>query len=150
MRPTLSIDHPRIPFPADAAQFGNLVGLGEELGRAHLLEADVASDIRFVGEGTNAIEEVRYDTAADRVWVNGTQAFTGIPNVAWIWGEGFRPLEHFLDERRGRRLDTNQIGAYQSAIQAVRECIRLGPAIDAGLDAVLAAPLRFDELGTER
>ena len=48
----LSIDHPRIPFPTDAALFANLAGLGEELGAAHLLEAPVAPDIRFVGSGT--------------------------------------------------------------------------------------------------
>lgn len=139
----LSIDHPRIPFPASEESFRGLAVLGEELGRAHLLEATVGPDIRFEGAGTNAIEGVRYDPDAERVWVNATQAFTGVPHEAWVWGEHFRPLEHFLDDREGRRLDTDQIGAYQSAIHAVRECIRLGPALDAGLDEVLANPLAF-------
>ena len=54
-------------------------------------------------------------------------------------------LEHYLVERRGRRLDTDQIQAYQSAIHAVRECIRLAPALDAALGDVLSAPLDFSE-----
>jgi hypothetical protein len=142
---SLSIDHPRIPFPADEAVFGDVARLGEELGGAHLLEASVAPDIRFIGEGTHAVEEVRYDVDASRVWVNGTQSFAGVPPGAWLWGEGFRPLEHYLDERRGRPLDTDQIRAYQSAIHAVRECIRLAPALDTALEAVLSAPLAFGE-----
>ena len=74
------------------------------------------------------------------MWINATQSFSGIPADAWAWGEGFRPLEHYLDERKGSRLDTEQIQAYQSAIHAVRECIRLAPALDAALDAVLGEP----------
>jgi len=142
---SLAIDHPRIPFPVDPARFDTLADLGEELGKAHLLEAEVGSDIRFVGDGTNAVEEARHDDATDTVWVNGTQSFTGVPLDAWTWGDGFRPLEHYLVERRGRRLDTDQIQAFQSAIHAVRECIRLGPRLDVALDDVLADPLGFSD-----
>jgi hypothetical protein len=141
----LAIDHPRIPFPTEIALFDTLVRLGEELGRAHLLESTVAPDIRFVGDGTNTVEDVRHDDATNSVWVNGTQSFTGVPLDAWTWGEGFRPIEHYLDERRGRRLDTDQIQGFQSAIHAVRECIRLAPALDAALNEVLAEPLDFGE-----
>ena len=105
------------------------------------MEAAVASDVRFVGEGTNAVEEVRYDPATRRVWVDFSQSFTGVPNDGRLWGEGFRPLEHYLQERRGCQLDTDQIRAYQSAIHAVRECLRLAPALDSALDAVIAQPL---------
>jgi hypothetical protein len=141
----LAIDHPRVPFPADATAFTELVRLGEELGEAHLLEAPVTADIRFEGAGTNAVEDVTYEASTGRISVNSTQAFTGVPLEAWLWGEGFRPLEHYLVERRGRRLDTDQIQAFESAIHAVRECIRLAPALDAALDAVLGASLEFDK-----
>jgi predicted helicase len=142
---SLAIDHPRIPFPAEVSVFENLASLGEELGKAHLLEAPVAPDIRFVGSGTNQVSGVRYDQGASRVWVNASQSFSGVPADAWTWGEGFRPLEHYLDERMGRRLDTEQIQAYQSAIHAVRECLRLAPALDALLEAVLSDPIDFNE-----
>ena len=33
--------------------------------------------------------------------------------------------------------------AYESAIHATRECIRLAPVLDAAMDAVLADPLDF-------
>jgi hypothetical protein len=83
----------------------------------------------------------------DEKGVNGTQSFTGVPLDAWTWGEGFRPLEHFLVERHGRTLDTDQIQGFQSAIHAVREFIRLGPGLDVALNSVLADPLDFGDAG---
>lgn len=127
----LSIDHPRIPLPTDGEAFAHVVDLGRELGAARLLEARVWPGIRFVGEGNGVVRDVRYDTDAESVWINRTQSFTGVPPDAWAWGQGFRPLEHFLDERLGRRLDAEQIAGFQSAIHAVRECIRLEPSLDA-------------------
>lgn len=109
--------------------------------------AELERRIRFVGDGTNTIEDVRHDDATDTFWVNGTQSFTGVPLDAWTWGEGFRPLEHFLVEGHGRTLDTDQIQGFQSAIHAVRECIRLGPGLDAALNGVLADPLDFGDAG---
>lgn len=67
------------------------------------------------------------------VWINATQRFTGVSAEAWAWGLGFRPLEHFLIDRKGRRLDLAQIETFQRAIHAVRESIRLGPKLDATL-----------------
>ena len=137
----LSIDHPRIPFPSDEATFKHTLELGSQLGRAHLLEAEVGADIRFVGNGDGTVSEARYDSEAERVWINKTQAFTGLPETAWLWGQGFRPLEHYHDERRGQRLDAEQIAGFQSAIHAVRESLRLEPVLDVALDGIVSAPL---------
>ncbi len=59
-------------------------------------------------------------------------------------GGAFRPLEHFLTDRRGRRLDAEQIAMFQSAIWAVREPIRMAPALDAALAGVLETTLGFE------
>lgn len=144
----LAIEHPRIPFPAESASFEAMGAIGEELARVHLLEVDVADDIRFVGDGSGIIEAIRHDPELDAVWVNGSQRFTGVPVDSWAWGGSFRPLEHYLTDRRGRHLDTAQIQAYQSAIHAVRECIRMAPALDSALDDVIAHPLEFRDADT--
>ena len=137
----LAIDHPRIPFPAQAAPFEAMAGLGETLGRAHLLEAPVDPDIRYLGEGNDRVETIRHAPDSGEVWINATQRFTGVTADAWAWGLGFRPLEHFLTDRKGRRLDLAQIENFQRAIHAVRESIRLGPRLDATLAAILSDPL---------
>ena len=139
----LAIDHPRIPFPADAETFGRMVTLGEELMQAHLLEADIADDVRFEGAGSNRIDEIRFDDAGSAVWINQGQRFTGIALAAWNWGGSFRPLEHWLSDRRGRALDFAQIQQFQHSIQAVRTSLSLEPALDSALDEILAQPAEF-------
>jgi hypothetical protein len=139
----LEIDHPRIPFPANAHVFAAMSALGAELAAAHLLEAPVTADIRFEGEGSNRVEEARHDAASNAVWINATQRFTGVPEAAWAWGGAFRPLEHWLTDRRGRTLDLAQLEQFQRAIHTVREAIRLEPLLDEHLGRVLGAPLAF-------
>jgi len=117
--------------------------LGAELAAAHLMESAVAADIRFEGEGSNRVNEARHDPATTSVWINAAQRFTGVDQVAWAWGGAFRPLEHWLADRRGRTLDLAQLEQYQRAIHAVREAIRLEPLLDEQLGRVLGAPLAF-------
>lgn len=66
-----------------------------------------------------------------------------MPLDAWVWGGAFRPLEHFLTDRRGRRLDAEQIAMFRSAIWAVRESICLAPQRDEALTGVVAATVAF-------
>ena len=140
----LAIDHPRVPFPRDGATFESVRAIGERLGAAHLLEVDPPADIRYEGTGDDTIVRIRHDLATATVWINEGQRFTGVPVDAWGWGLGFRPLEHFLTDRKGRRLDMEQIGMFRRAVFAVREQIALGPQLDGLLAEVLAAPLDFD------
>lgn len=85
----------------------------------------------------DAIEEMT-------VWINAKQHFTGVSSQAWTWGGAFRPLEHFLVERRGKVLDMEQVQMYQQAINAVRTSIEMASALDAALGAVLAETLDID------
>ncbi len=139
----LEIDHPRIPFPADATVFA---AMSAPRGRARSRAPDGGaghSRHPLRGPGSNRVDEARHDPATDSVWINATQRFTGVPEAAWAWGGLFRPLEHWLTDRRGRTLDLAQLEQYQRAIHAVSEAIRLEPLLDEQLARVLAAPLDF-------
>lgn len=140
----LEFDHPHVPFPANSRAFDDMAELGRRLGIAHLLEAVPPSDVRFVGAGDGRVGAPRFDEATSSVWINPTQHFTGVPSEAWKWGGAFRPLEHFLVERRGKVLDMEQVQMFQQAINAVRTSIEMAPALDAALYAVLAETLDVD------
>ncbi len=142
----LAIDHPRIPFPVDHDLFVRMAELGAKLGEAHLLEAPTPPDVRFTGEGSNRVEAIHHDAAASEVRINATQVFTGVSTDAWAWGGSFRPLEHFLTDRKDRILDLDQVRMYLQAITAVRTAMELGPALDQALAAVLANPIGFDSI----
>jgi Type ISP C-terminal specificity domain/N-6 DNA Methylase len=143
----LAIDHPRIPLPIDHDVFGRMAELGERLGRAHLLEAPIPADVRFTGEGTNRVEAIHHDAAGSAVRINATQQFTGVSPEAWSWGGSFRPLEHFLTDRKDRVLDIDQVRMHLQAITAVRTAIELAPDLDSALAEILAAPLAFESTG---
>ena len=141
--PSLAIEHPRIPFPVSVDLFDRMRAFAEELGQAHLLEAPVPQEIRFEGEGTGVVGGPLFDPSTHEVWINETQRFAGVPADAWAWGGSFRPLEHFLTDRRDRQLDLDQIAMYRAAIWAVRESIRLGPGLDSALEAILSSTLEL-------
>ncbi len=118
--------------------------LGERLGRAHLLEAPLPPDgVRFIGDGSGVVEEVRYDAEGASVWINREQRFSPVTLEEWQWGLGFRPLEHFPDDRRGRQLDVEQIEMFGRAAFAVRQSIQLAEPLDAALALILEKPLDF-------
>jgi hypothetical protein len=138
----LAMDHPRVPFPAHRSSFDGMASLGERLGRAHLLEAPATQDgVRFIGDGSGVVEEVRYDAEGASVWINRDQRFAPVTPEEWGWGLGFRPLQHFLDDRRGRQLDVEQIGMFAKAAFAVRESIELAGPLNEALALVLEEPL---------
>lgn len=140
----LEFDHPHVPFPASSRAFEVMADLGRQLGTVHLLEAAPPDDVRFVGAGDSRIGALRFDEATSTVWINQQQHFTGVGADAWTWGGAFRPLEHFLVERRGKVLDMEQVQMFQQAINAVRTSIEMAPTLDAALDAVLAETLDID------
>jgi hypothetical protein len=108
----------------------------------------VPAEVRFEGEGDGVVGPPRHDPDEAAVWINASQRFTGVPTEAWAWGGAFRPLEHFLTDRRGRRLDAEQIAMFQSAIWAVREAIRLAPDLDSALTEVITATITLDREAT--
>jgi Predicted helicase len=140
----LAIDHPRVPFPAHRSSFDAMAALGERLGRAHLLEAPMPADgVRFIGDGSGVVEEVRYDAEGASVWINRDQRFAPVRPEEWARGLGFRPLEHFLDDRRGRRLDIEQIEMFSRAAFAVRESLELAAPLNEALAAVVEEPIEL-------
>ncbi len=56
---------------------------------------------------------------------------------------GFRPLEHFLDDRRGRQLDVEQIEMFCRAAFAVRESLELAVPLNESLACILEEPLEL-------
>jgi len=86
----LRADFPRIPFPADSKLFSKLAALGERLVGLHLLKSpDLDSpSCRFDGDGDGRVERdrktgLRYDSAAQRVYINAAQHFAPVPHPVW-------------------------------------------------------------------
>lgn len=106
----LQHDYPRIPFPADYEAFIEMSREGQRIALLHLLEA---ADLRglanllvgFPVAGSNVVERVAFEPAAQHVYINKTQYFEGVTEGMWNYKIGaYNPLEKWLDDRRRRTL----------------------------------------------
>ena len=135
----LKIDFPRVPYPEDQERFWELVRLGGELRRIHLLEHPLvdAPLVSYRGEGNNIVtrrltsksigfEVTDEEAATGRVWINDGQYFDDVPASAWeFYIGGYQPAQKWLKDRRDRKLSYDDIRHYCRIIRSLTETERL-------------------------
>jgi len=156
----LKIDFPRVPYPKDKKSFWQLVKLGGQLRQIHLLESETVNKFitTFPVDGNNLVEKPRFDFAqrdaeshpelvsgsastqktlkqvqgdSGKVWINETQYFDKVPQVAWeFYIGGYQPAQKWLKDRKSRTLNYDDIQHYQKIIVALSETDRLMKEID--------------------
>jgi predicted helicase len=141
----LKIDFPRVPYPKDKKTFWQLVKLGGELRQIHLLESETVNKFitTFPIDGNNAVEKIKFEPTVTlslskgdlvnlgKVWINSTQYFDEVPQVAWeFYIGGYQPAQKWLKDRKGRTLNYDDIQHYQKIIVALSETDRLMKEID--------------------
>lgn len=131
----LKIDFPRIPYPANPETFTALSEQGEALRRLHLMEADAVGEtpFPFQGDGNSVVNKPRFEPGLQtgKVWINDEQYFEGVP--AQVWEHhigGYQPAQKWLKDRKGRKLDWQDIRHYQSIIKILSETGRIMGKID--------------------
>lgn len=150
----LKADFPRVPLPVSSSIFWALAAKGAELVDLHLLRGSSAKGVggnggsnvfstsrvgvSYPASGNNTVERVRYDppSAANshtgRVYINTDQYFTGVAPEVWsMQVGGYRPIQKWLDDRKGRTLSIDDIRHYSRIIAALRETQRVMTEIDA-------------------
>jgi predicted helicase len=127
----LKIDFPWIPYPKDATTFNQLIALGCELRQIHLLDSNIVNKpiTKYPIDGNNVVDKPIY--RGDKVYINETQYFEGVPQLAWeFYIGGYQPAQKWLKDRKGRELNYDDIMHYQKIIVALTETDRLMKEID--------------------
>lgn len=129
----LKIDFPRVPYPKDKEIFWQLVKLGSEIRQTHLMESPLLNsfikDYPFVGDGDNVVEKLDYIDG--KVYINSIQYFDGVPQIVWeFFIGGYQPAQKWLKDRRGNKLEYDDIIHYKRIIVALTETERLMMEID--------------------
>ena len=122
----LKIDFPRVPYPKDAATFWQLVKLGGQIRQIHLLERPIVEKYitGYPEDGDNVVVKPKYDNG--KVFINDTQYFSNVPEVAWnFYIGGYQPAQKWLKDRKERTLEFDDILHYQKIIVALTETDRL-------------------------
>jgi len=122
----LKIDFPRVPFPKDTATFWQLAKLGGEIRQIHLLECPTVEKhiTQYPEDGNNVVVKPKYENG--KVYINDTQYFGNVPQVAWeFYIGGYQPAQKWLKDRKERTLEFDDILHYQKIIVALTETDRL-------------------------
>jgi predicted helicase len=142
----LKIDFPKIPYPKDTKTFWDLVALGAQIRQIHLLESATVEDYftEFNIDGDCVVGKTHFEKTSDthgNVYLNfdktppsgagGLQYFANVPLTAWsFYIGGYQPAQKWLKDRKGRKLEFDDILHYQKIIVALTETDRLMKAID--------------------
>lgn len=146
----LKIDFPRVPYPTDQKQFWELVTLGKQIREIHLLESPKVEDFisSYPVKGTNIVGKLKYEQSnyvvendtishndtsepMGRVYINETQYFDNVPEVAWnFYIGGYQPAQKWLKDRKDIELGFEDIMHYNKIIVALTETDRLMKEID--------------------
>jgi predicted helicase/very-short-patch-repair endonuclease len=154
----LKIDFPRVPYPKDQATFWQLVKLGGEIRQIHLLESPIIENYitEYPINGDNVVGKIRFELSSlegglkegdnnfpnqtevekkgeklGRVYINETQYFDNVPQIAWeFYIGGYQPAQKWLKDRKERKLEFEDILHYQKIIVALSETDRLMKEID--------------------
>ena len=81
--------------------------------------------------GSNIVEQVNYNEATERVYINKEQYFEAVPPEVWNFHiGGYQVCQKWLKDRKGRTLSYDERVHYQKVAVAVKETIRLMEEID--------------------
>ena len=122
----LKIDFPRIPYPKDQDTFWQLVKLGGEIRKIHLLESPTVEKYitQYPVDGNNVVGKPKHKEG--KVHINDTQYFDHVPQTAWeFYIGGYQPAQKWLKDRKDRKLEFDDILHYQKIIVALSETDRI-------------------------
>lgn len=127
----LKSDFPRIPYPSKPETFHALAKKGEELRGLHLMESDILDDLITTSPESGNNEVIKPHHEGNKVWINKTQYFGGVPDIAWeFYIGGYQPAQKWLKDRKGRTLSVDDIMHYQRIIVALTNTDRIMKEID--------------------
>lgn len=133
----LRIDFPRIPFTSDRELFEKLAAPGKRLIDLHFLRSDELDPpiAKFEGDGDGIAQTgkngLRYEPKTQRVFINDTQYFEGVPPQVWEYQiGGYQVCQKWLKDRKDRHLSLDEIKTYCQIVTALAKTIEIQAAVD--------------------
>ncbi|MDI6871907.1 MAG: N-6 DNA methylase [Bacillota bacterium] len=143
----LRIDFPRIPFSADREVFEAMAELGRRLVELHILKSSLLDSplAQFEGQGDNRVlEDLRYESPTERIYVNQTQYFAPVAPEVWEYQiGGYQVCKKWLKDRQERVLSLDELRTFCRTITALAHTIRLQGEIDDLYPAIEQRPMVF-------
>ena len=127
----LKIDFPRVPLTSNKQLFWELATKGDRLVQLHLMKETGTEISSYPIDGTNLIEQVKYNETQQQIWINDQQYFANIPNQIWNFHiGGYQVCQKWLKDRKNRELIFDDLVHYQNIISILGETIEIMNDID--------------------
>jgi predicted helicase len=131
----LKIDFPRVPLTSNDQLFKDLGEKGQALVELHLMKSQKLNKLitKIGGGGDNAVTQVTYKPAEQRVYINKTRYFECITPEVWKFKiGGYQVLDKWLKDRKKakRTLSFDDVLHYQKIVVALKETMQLMVEID--------------------
>ena len=105
----LKSDFPRIPLTANRKAFEAMSALGQRLIDLHLLKSPELDhpSVKYQGQGEDhTIQRPVYSNPEQRVYINPSHYFEGIPSEVWQYQiGGYQTLDKLLKDHKGHKMD---------------------------------------------
>lgn len=127
----MRIDFPRVPYPKNFQEYNKIVAIGKKLRQLHTMDnsKDWPVEVGYPIIGNNVIDRVDYKDA--RVYINETQYFDNIKEVAWnAYIGGYQPAQKWLKDRKGQVLAFEDLRHYREIIYALEQTAIIVTTID--------------------
>jgi len=122
----LKRDFPRVPFPKNKQLFWEFVKFGRSLREIHLFKSSESTGYftKYPIDGDNVVE--KFIHVGDKVYINDYQYFDNINKVVWEYHiGGYQPAQKWLKDRKGYKLNYEDIFHYQKIIKVLFETNRI-------------------------
>ena len=127
----LKIDFPRVPLTSNKQLFWELATKGDRLVQLHLMKETGTEISNYPIDGSNLVEQVKYNETQKQIWINTEQYFANIPNHIWnFYIGGYQVCQKWLKDRKGRELSFDDLVHYQNIISILGETIEIMNDID--------------------
>jgi len=127
----LKIDFPRVPLTSNKQLFWELATKGDRLVQLHLMKETGTEISNYPIDGSNLVEQVKYNETQQQIWINDQQYFANIPNHIWnFYIGGYQVCQKWLKDRKGRELSFDDLVHYQNIISILGETIEIMSDID--------------------
>jgi len=127
----LKIDFPRVPLTSNKQLFWELATKGNRLVQLHLMKETGTEISSYPIDGSNLVEQVKYNDTQQQIWINDQQYFANIPNHIWnFYIGGYQVCQKWLKDRKGRELSFDDLVHYQNIISILGETIEIMNDID--------------------
>ena len=127
----LKIDFPRIPFPEKRKHLEDLSIWGNKLIHAHLLREFPKHKNLLQGRGSKIIGKPKHDPSENKLFISEDLFFTCVTTEIWQFQiGGYKILEKYLRERRGRTLSLEETQTLERIIYSIGFSINAATKVD--------------------